>query len=1071
MSTERGWYYLVEPDGGRHAPADRRLPTPDGRVLTVRHHGSPGRVEVIDPSRALPVATLLRAARAVGERVAHPVRVRLDGCQELRIDTYGTERCQELTIDTYGAADLGLDSAADIRLDAAAVAAAPSPWAVEAQVDALLAPPPAPRPRSDGLPPRPTSRALFFESLMNAEMPHNDGEISQGVLHMASALAGTGTEIALANVKMAITGTERPVQGLDRLADALRGGPIGLVCITLLEGYWPGVVSLVRELRRLGCRAHVALGGVMPTLTPEHVAAHFPDATFICRGAGEYFLPRLARILGDGNVDTPLTDAQVTALLDLDGLLVVDRAGGRLVSANPARVVRVEDLDGVPLDLSLVERRHLEAGLELSTSRGCLHRCTFCSIIGRESYQARSAEGIFELLGRYDAHYAALFGEGPRDARGRNTAAPRNAYRVHVSDDDFACDRGRVLAFFRGLRATPFRLASCQVSIADLCVREPGPPQGRGRLLPEPDPELFDAITPDCFDDHGAAVPARDFVADHRSRRWSSYLQIGVESFSDRELARLGKGYERAHVRAIVAELARRGLHHDAYFILSNAETTGADLVEVLDEVVRLKLAHPVHFHVRFPVVPRLVSYLPSASYRRRLRQGQDATSKLRDFASVPSHPEVDYPFVDHDEPRDENVRAAVDAAFFTDERFYGGSYTNLHATFARRYVDTGDPEAEHLARVVDDRARRRVFELLDAARRASRQGPAHPEQGIRAVAEAALGPIDGWLPAFQRYAQEGPARLVVIPTWQCELRCNYCYIPKQDGRVMPRATLERAIGLLLSSERPALTLQFFGGEALLEWELVRHGIAWGAAEAARRGRQLDFVLSSNGWSLDAEKLDWLRQYPVKLELSLDGDPEAQRMGRPARRVGEDSYQNGIAPRAELLRASGLRHDVIMVVHPQQVHRLARNYLHIVELGFPRVQINFALGKTWSPAHRETFAGQLFELAQRLRERPDVVFVNAENAPGPVRLNAEVTVDWDGAVYGGNAFLHETEHKSRFRLGHLDDLASFDRYWLDAPPNDALLRYSYPPEVMANNLKVGAVLASFVKWYRREVRA
>jgi MoaA/NifB/PqqE/SkfB family radical SAM enzyme len=1038
MQSDRGWYYLVEPESGRWAPPTRRLATPDGRVLTVRHHGSPGRVEVLDPGKTLPVATLLRAARAVGERLPSPVRVVL-GAGPARVD-------------------------GDVFLDGAALAAAPSPWSVEADVAALVAttPPHAPVRAPSALPARPVPRVLFFESLMNAELPHNDAEISQGVLHMISALAGTGTEVVLANVKMAITGTERPVLGLESLAAAVTGGRIGLVCITLLEGYWPGVVSLVRELRALGCRGHVALGGVMPTLTPEHVAAHFPDVTFVCRGAGEYFLPHLARIVGDGDIDTPLTEAQVGALLELDGLLVVDRAGGRVLSADSARVVQVADLDRVPLELAWVTPAHLAAGVELSTSRGCLHRCTFCSIIGRESYQARSAGGVFDLLGQYDGHYAALFGEGPRDTRGRNTAAPRNGYRVHISDDDFACDRDRAIAFFTGLRHTPFRLASCQVSIADLCRR------ADGRLLPEPDTALLDVITPDCFDDHGASIPARDFVADHRSRGWSSFLQIGVESFSDRELARLGKGYQRAHVRAIVGALAARGLHHDAYFILSNADTSPADLVDVLDEVVRLKIQSPVHFHVRFPVVPHLVSYFPSASYRRRLRQGEADSSVLRDRAAVPGHPEVDYPFVDHDAPRDPNVAAAVAAGVFTDEQWYAGSYDRLRALFVAR-AQAGDPDAEHLARVVDDRLRRRLFELLDAARRNTRNDDPAPERALRAVAEAALGPIATWLPAFQRHTQGGVTRLVVIPTWQCELRCNYCYIPKQDGRVMTRATLERSIDLLLSSERPALTLQFFGGEALLEWDLVRHAIAWGSARAAQRGKTLDFVLSSNGWSLTAERLDWLRTWPVKLELSLDGDPEAQRSYRPARRPGDDSYAHGIAPRAAAIVASGLAYDVIMVVHPQQVHRLVHNYLHIVDLGFSRVQINCALGKTWSPEHRRTFAAQLFALAGALRERPGVTLVNAEHAPMPMRLNAEITVDWDGAVYGGNAFLHETEHKDRFRLGHLDDHAAFDRYWMDAPANAELVAWSYPAEVTANNLKVGAILTDFLRWYRGEI--
>ncbi len=240
-------------------------------------------MEVLAGDPSLPIALLLRAAKAVGEAVPGPVRVHL------------------------GAGPNGVDR--DIRLDAAALASAESPLPIEQAVAALVAEtPPVTRPASPALVGPPAARALFFESLMNADLPHNDAELSQGVLHMVSALAEVGTQPVFGNVKMAIIGQDRPTQGLDSLADALAGGAIALVCITLLEGYWDGVVSLIQELRRLGCRAHVAVGGVMPTLTPEHVAAHLPDVTFVCRGAGEYFVPRLARIVGAGNIDTPLTD-------------------------------------------------------------------------------------------------------------------------------------------------------------------------------------------------------------------------------------------------------------------------------------------------------------------------------------------------------------------------------------------------------------------------------------------------------------------------------------------------------------------------------------------------------------------------------------------------------------------------------------------------------------------------------------------------------------------------------------------------------------------------------------------
>ena len=94
---ERGWYYVVEPQEGRYAPPERQLRAPDGRVLTVRAHGHPGRVEVIDAVGGSPVASLLRAARAVGEATDAPARVVLapSGAVEGLNEHHQPNRCTD----------------------------------------------------------------------------------------------------------------------------------------------------------------------------------------------------------------------------------------------------------------------------------------------------------------------------------------------------------------------------------------------------------------------------------------------------------------------------------------------------------------------------------------------------------------------------------------------------------------------------------------------------------------------------------------------------------------------------------------------------------------------------------------------------------------------------------------------------------------------------------------------------------------------------------------------------------------------------------------------------------------
>lgn len=1054
------WFYVVEPQGERPAGA---IVAGDGRLLSRRSHGYAARVCVENRTGApLPRAALLRVAAAAGRALEHttdatsrPVRIVLGSAgtvEQVEASASPPARWQLAAMDT-------------LHLDATRLQGASSRHAIDAAVERLLAPGAGRRAALPSEKPRAVpSRALFFESVMASELPHNAAEISQGVLHMLGALAPTAVTPIRVALKMPAGDPDGPLRGLDRLAVALADGPVHLVCLTLLEDYFEGAKRLIAELRRLGCQAHVAVGGVMPTLSPEHVAAHLADVSFICRGAGEYFVPQLAAINGLSDTSTPWSEAQCASFMAMDGLLAIDRAGRRLLAGNPGCTVRMDDLDALDLDLSHLEPRHVEGGIEISTARGCVHHCSFCSIMGRQRYQARSADAVIRMLEGYEARFGELFGD----------EIPVHAYRVHISDDDFGCDRRRAREILERLRHTPFRLSSVQLSVADLCRRD-----GR-RLLPEPDLELLGGLAVDCFADASRPLPDSDLVSDYGPRRWSSYLQVGIESFSDTELRRLGKGYRVHHVRAMVDELARRALHLDAYVILSNSQTRAEDLLQSLEEMARLKLRHPRHFHVRYPTVPRLVSYFPSASHKRKVRAGTSDSLALRRLAQVPGYPEFDYPFVDHDVPCDPWVRSATAQSFVSDERRYTDSLVALRDCWLGRVakLPAGAERTvgEQLVRRLDDAPRWLVFEWLDEVHRRHRDsGAAHDaerEQLAVATAEELLGPRRGWLPAFRRFGHEVAPRLVVIPTWQCELRCRYCYVAKQEGRAMTGETLERAVDLLLSSRRREVMLQFFGGEPLCRFDLVQHGIRYAAEQAEHLERSVRYVVSSNGYALDRRQLAWLAEYPVRLELSLDGTPETHNANRPARDRSVDSYLAGIATKVDAIHEAGLPYDVIMVVHRHDAARTAANFSHIADLGFRRIQINFGLGALWSEEQQRQLADQLFLLGEELRRRwrhgDSLVMVNLENKPLPMRLNGEITVDFDGTIYGGNGFLHETPHKRRFEMGHLDHLGGFDRYWLDAPSNEFLLEWTYPPEVTTNNLKVGRIMTSFVRWMQQQ---
>ena len=107
-------------------------------------------------------------------------------------------------------------------------------------------------------------------------------------------------------------------------------------------------------------------------------------------------------------------------------------------------------------------------------------------------------------------------------------------------------------------------------------------------------------------------------------------------------------------------------------------------------------------------------------------------------------------------------------------------------------------------------------------------------------------------------------------------------------------------------------------------------------------------------------------------------------------------------------------------------------------------------------------------LRERWKNADPVMLINLESEPMPMRLNGEITVDWDGSIHGGNAFLQRQSDSEELRIGHVDELTSFDRAWIDMPENTQLLGCTYSAEVTANNVSVGRIFASFIRWMRQQ---
>lgn len=113
-----------------------------------------------------------------------------------------------------------------------------------------------------------------------------------------------------------------------------------------------------------------------------------------------------------------------------------------------------------------------------------------------------------------------------------------------------------------------------------------------------------------------------------------------------------------------------------------------------------------------------------------------------------------------------------------------------------------------------------------------------------------------------------------------CNLKCEYCFASQGDfgghKAYMTKEVGMKAIDYLIqeSGNRKNLEVDFFGGEPLMDFDLVKTLVKYGNEKAALQGKQFRFTITTNGVLLDDEKIDYINKHMHNVVLSLDGRKE-----------------------------------------------------------------------------------------------------------------------------------------------------------------------------------------------------
>jgi uncharacterized protein len=110
-----------------------------------------------------------------------------------------------------------------------------------------------------------------------------------------------------------------------------------------------------------------------------------------------------------------------------------------------------------------------------------------------------------------------------------------------------------------------------------------------------------------------------------------------------------------------------------------------------------------------------------------------------------------------------------------------------------------------------------------------------------------------------------------------CNIRCGYCFASTGDyhgGRkLMPIEVAKGAIDFLLetSGSRKRLELDFFGGEPLMNFDVIKEAVKYGRERQKEYNKRIGFTITTNGTLLNEEAAEFFNENMDNVVVSIDG--------------------------------------------------------------------------------------------------------------------------------------------------------------------------------------------------------
>ncbi len=273
-----------------------------------------------------------------------------------------------------------------------------------------------------------------------------------------------------------------------------------------------------------------------------------------------------------------------------------------------------------------------------------------------------------------------------------------------------------------------------------------------------------------------------------------------------------------------------------------------------------------------------------------------------------------------------------------------------------------------------------------------------------------------------------------------CNLRCRYCFAGQGlyggQAQIMPFEVAKAAIDFLIDKSvgRHNLELDFFGGEPLLNWDVVKKTVAYARSLEKEHHKNFRFTMTTNGVLLNPEINEYLNREMHNVVLSLDGRREINDAMRP-NAGGKGSYDTIVPKYQEFVKMRGDKDYYVRGTFTRNNLDFTEDVLHMVELGFDQVSVEpvisdptlpFSIQEEDLPRVFEEYDRLALEILRRKKEGRGFNFfhfmLDLDQGPCAIKRlrgcgcgNEYAAVDPEGRVFPCHQFVGQPE----WQMGHV----------------------------------------------------